>query len=48
MHHRELINPSALHPAPGFSHIAIASRTKVFAAQVGLLIETECTAVAAG
>ena len=38
MHHRELRNPSALHPAPGFSHIAIASGTKVvhFAGQVAL------------
>ena len=23
MHHRELVNPPELHPAPGFSHIAI-------------------------
>jgi enamine deaminase RidA (YjgF/YER057c/UK114 family) len=38
MHHRELINPSGLHPAPGFSHIAIASGTKTvhFAGQVAL------------
>lgn len=38
MHHRELINPSGLHPAPGFSHIAIATGTKVvhFAGQVAL------------
>ena len=35
---RELLNPSALHPAPGFSHITIAtgSRTIYFAGQVAL------------
>lgn len=38
MSHRELINPSDLHPAPGFSHIAIARGTKVVhvAGQVAL------------
>jgi len=38
---RELINPSALHPAPGFSHITIANgtRTIYFAGQVA--IDTE-------
>lgn len=38
MENRELINPSGLHPAPGFSHIAVASGTKVvhFAGQVAL------------
>jgi enamine deaminase RidA (YjgF/YER057c/UK114 family) len=38
MHHRELINPSGLHPAPGFSHMAIATGTTVvhFAGQVAL------------
>ena len=38
MHHRELLNPAGLHPAPGFSHVAIASGTKVvhFAGQVAL------------
>lgn len=38
MHHRELVNPPELHPAPGFSHIAIASGTKVvhFAGQVAI------------
>jgi enamine deaminase RidA (YjgF/YER057c/UK114 family) len=37
-HHRELVNPPDLHPAPGFSHIAIASGTKVvhFAGQLGI------------
>ena len=37
-HHRELVNPRELHPAPGFSHIAIATGTKVvhFAGQVAL------------
>ncbi len=37
-HHRELVNPPELHPAPGFSHVAIASGTKVvyFAGQVAL------------
>lgn len=35
---RELINPSELHPAPGFSHIAIAEGTRVvhLAGQLGL------------
>lgn len=35
---RELINPSNLHPAPGFSHIAIAEGSRVvhFAGQLGL------------
>ena len=27
-HHRELLNPPELHPAPGFSHVAIATGTK--------------------
>jgi enamine deaminase RidA (YjgF/YER057c/UK114 family) len=38
VHHRELVNPPELHPAPGFSHIAIASGTRVvhFAGQVAL------------
>jgi enamine deaminase RidA (YjgF/YER057c/UK114 family) len=37
-HHRELLNPPELHPAPGFSHVAIAEGGKVvhFAGQVGL------------
>lgn len=37
-HHRELLNPPELHPAPGFSHVAIASGTKVVyvAGQVAL------------
>ena len=35
---RELVNPASLHPAPGFSHIAIATGSKViyFAGQVAL------------
>lgn len=38
MHHRELVSPPGLHPAPGFSHVAIAHGTKVvhFAGQVAL------------
>jgi enamine deaminase RidA (YjgF/YER057c/UK114 family) len=38
MHHRELLNPPELHPAPGFSHVAVARGTKVvhFAGQVAL------------
>lgn len=38
MHHRELVNPPELHPAPGFSHVAIAEGTRVihFAGQVAL------------
>ena len=37
-HHRELTNPPELHPAPGFSHVAIASGTTVvhLAGQVAL------------
>ena len=35
---RQLLNPPNLHPAPGFSHIAIAEGTRVvhFAGQLGL------------
>jgi len=35
---RELVNPSGLHPAPGYSHVALASGTRVvhFAGQLGL------------
>ena len=35
---RELLNPPDLHPAPGFSHIAVASGEKVvhFAGQLGI------------
>ena len=38
MEHRRLLNPAELHPAPGFSHVAIASGTRVvhFAGQLGL------------
>ena len=38
MHHRELVNPPELHPAPGFSHVAIAEGTRVvhLAGQVAL------------
>ena len=37
-HHRELVNPPELHPAPGFSHVAIARGDKVvhFAGQLGI------------
>ena len=37
-HHRELVDPPDLHPAPGFSHIAVAHGTKVvhFAGQLGI------------
>jgi enamine deaminase RidA (YjgF/YER057c/UK114 family) len=37
-HHRELLNPPDLHPAPGFSHVAIADGSKVvhFAGQLGI------------
>jgi enamine deaminase RidA (YjgF/YER057c/UK114 family) len=35
---RELLNPPDLHPAPGFSHVALAEGTKVvhFAGQLGI------------
>lgn len=35
---RELVNPSGLHPAPGFSHVALAEGTRVvhLAGQLGL------------
>ena len=35
---RQLVNPPELHPAPGFSHVAIAEGTKVvhLAGQVAL------------
>ena len=38
MNHRELLNPPDLHPAPGFSHIAVAQGQKVvhFAGQLGI------------
>ncbi|MBA2332544.1 MAG: RidA family protein [Actinobacteria bacterium] len=38
MSQRELVNPPELHPAPGFSHVAIAAGTKVvhIAGQVAL------------
>ena len=37
-HHRELVNPPDLHPAPGFSHAAVAQGSKVvhFAGQLGI------------
>ena len=37
-HHRELLNPPDLHPAPGFSHVAIGRGAKVvyFAGQLGI------------
>ena len=37
-HHRELVNPPGLHPAPGFSHVAVARGSKVvhFAGQLGI------------
>jgi len=38
VHHRRLVNPAELHPAPGFSHVAIARGTTVvhLAGQLGL------------
>ncbi|HEY7731567.1 MAG TPA: RidA family protein [Gaiellaceae bacterium] len=38
MEHRRLVNPPDLHPAPGFSHVAIADGTRVvhLAGQLGL------------
>lgn len=35
---RELVNPPGMHPAPGFSHVAIATGARVvhFAGQLGL------------
>jgi enamine deaminase RidA (YjgF/YER057c/UK114 family) len=35
---RELVNPPELHPAPGFSHVAIAEGARIvhFAGQLGL------------
>jgi enamine deaminase RidA (YjgF/YER057c/UK114 family) len=38
MSHRDLLNPPELHPAPGFSHVAVAEGTKVvhFAGQLGI------------
>ena len=37
-HHRQLVNPPELHPAPGFSHVAVAEGTRVvhLAGQVAL------------
>ena len=37
-HHRQVVNPPELHPAPGFSHIAVAHGTKLvhFAGQLGI------------
>jgi enamine deaminase RidA (YjgF/YER057c/UK114 family) len=37
-HHRELLNPPDLHPAPGFSHVAVVQGGKVvhFAGQLGI------------
>ncbi len=37
-HHRQLLNPPELHPAPGFSHVSIADGTRVvhLAGQVAL------------
>jgi enamine deaminase RidA (YjgF/YER057c/UK114 family) len=37
-HHRELLNPPELHPAPGFSHVTIAEGARVvhLAGQVAL------------
>jgi enamine deaminase RidA (YjgF/YER057c/UK114 family) len=37
-HHRELLNPPDLHPAPGFSHVAVArgGRSVHFAGQLGI------------
>ena len=38
MEHRRLVNPEELHPAPGFSHVAVAGGTRVvhLAGQLGL------------
>ena len=37
-HHRELVNPPELHPAPGFSHVSVARGREIvsFAGQVAL------------
>jgi len=38
VHHRQLIDPAGLHPAPGFSHVAITDGSRVvhLAGQVAL------------
>ena len=45
--HRELSNPPELHPAPGFSHVAVASGTPVvhLAGQVALDQQTITAAI---
>lgn len=44
---RELVNPPELHPAPGFSHVAIAEGTRVvhLAGQLGLEADFSLAAV---
>jgi enamine deaminase RidA (YjgF/YER057c/UK114 family) len=46
-HHRELLNPPDLHPAPGFSHVAIGRGEKVvhFAGQLGIGMDFSLAAV---
>jgi enamine deaminase RidA (YjgF/YER057c/UK114 family) len=46
-HHRELLNPPNLHPAPGFSHVAIGRGEKVvhFAGQLGIGMDFSLAAV---
>jgi enamine deaminase RidA (YjgF/YER057c/UK114 family) len=41
MEHRRLVNPPALHPAPGFSHVSVAQGTTVvhLAGQLGLNLD---------
>ena len=46
-HHRELLNPPDLHPAPGFSHVAIGRGEKIvhFAGQLGIGMDFSLAAV---
>lgn len=48
LHNRQLINPEALHPAPGFSHIAIGTSTKIAMISGQMSLDSDFTPVGLG
>lgn len=47
-HNRRLINPAALHPTPGFSHIAVGEGTKIAMISGQMSLDRDFTPVGLG
>lgn len=47
-HNRRLINPAALHPTPGFSHVAVGEGTKIAMISGQMSLDRDFTPVGLG